>query len=155
MPTPAKDDAEFAQRFWQKVDKGPGCWIWTGASNRLGYGSVRRRPLVYSAHRLSYELTYGLIRDGLWVLHRCDNPPCVRPDHLFLGTQRENNEDCARKQRGRRIGTPTSKLTESDVLQVRSLYEDGLTQRQIAETFGVTQVTISNVIRGRTYAYVN
>jgi DNA-directed RNA polymerase specialized sigma24 family protein len=154
VPSPAKTEAEFRQRFWEKVNRTPDCWTWTGAANRTGYGSVRRRPHMYAAHRLSYEFAYGPIPEGLWVLHRCDNPPCVRPDHLFLGTQRENNEDCSRKQRRRRIGTAGAKLTELYVRQIRSLYIGGLTQREIAERFAVTQVTVSNVIRGRTYNYV-
>jgi len=77
--------------FWDRVDKSGDCWLWTG--NRfpagLGYGRFIRWP----AHRIAYELTHGSIPDGLCVLHSCDNPPCVRPDHLFLGTITDNNAD--------------------------------------------------------------
>ncbi len=154
MPVPARTDAEFEQRFWEKVKKSRGCWLWTGASNRLGYGFVRRRPKLYSSHRLSYELAHGPIEDGMWVLHRCDQPACVRPDHLFLGTQRDNNNDRTAKGRGRRVGTSGAKLTEDQVRQARLLYAGGLTQREIATRFGVTQTAISNLICGRSYSYV-
>jgi DNA-directed RNA polymerase specialized sigma24 family protein len=109
---------------------------------------------MYSAHRLSYELANGPIPPGMCILHSCDNPPCVRPDHLSVGTKRENNDDCTRKERRRRVGTPLAKLSEEDVRNIRISYEEGQTQRDIAGRYEVTQVTISNVIRRRTYTYV-
>jgi hypothetical protein len=91
-----------AERFWAKVQKSDGCWLWTAAARKNGYGIfAERRPRsrTYSAHRLSYELTFGPISSGLSVLHRCDNRRCVRPDHLFLGTARENTQDMIAKGR--------------------------------------------------------
>jgi hypothetical protein len=93
----------LGERFWLKVRKGEGCWEWQGARLPHGYGhlSVPDRGHV-NAHRIAWELTNGEIPDGLWVLHHCDNPPCVRPDHLFLGTAQDNVDDSIRK--GRRSG---------------------------------------------------
>lgn len=93
-------------RFWSHVDKTGDCWLWTASvfKDRYGYGkfnaaSEKPTRVVY-AHRFSWELANGPIPDGLWVLHHCDNPPCVRPDHLFLGTQSANVADMHSKGRG-------------------------------------------------------
>lgn len=86
-PRPSVSD-----RFWANVQQTTGCWPWTGATSR-GYGKILDHGQMKSVHRVSWELTYGSIPDGLGVLHRCDNPPCVRPEHLFLGTATDNNRD--------------------------------------------------------------
>jgi HNH endonuclease len=97
------------ERFWGYVIRGDGCWSWSGPIQKpFGYGILnvqetgRRHPKRIRAHRFSYELHFGAIADGVWVLHHCDNPPCVRPEHLFLGTQIDNMRDMALKSRGRR-----------------------------------------------------
>lgn len=88
-----------SERFWDKVDKSADCWLWTSAKNMDGYGEMlvgrgsNGRYKWERAHRMSYRLAIGPIPKGLWVLHRCDNPPCVRPDHLFLGTAADNAHD--------------------------------------------------------------
>ncbi len=89
------------ERFWAKVRKSDGCWEWTGAANRQGYGRIAlgRASGPRRAHRIAWELTHGPVPDGLWVLHHCDNPPCVRPDHLWLGTRADNARDCRLKGR--------------------------------------------------------
>jgi len=90
-------------RFWSKVDKTEDCWLWTGRPDRDGYGRLRYhdgdRWTTRQSHRISYEIHVGLVPPGLCVLHHCDNPPCVNPDHLHLGTIADNNNEC--KQRGR------------------------------------------------------
>jgi hypothetical protein len=92
----------FAERFWEKVQKvdGDACWEWTGAKYANGYGEFSvRRSVAKPAHRVAWALTHGSIPDGFWVLHRCDNRKCVRPDHLFLGTAQDNSDDMWAKNR--------------------------------------------------------
>src|SRR6185437_10128924 len=116
------------QRFWPKVAVDPhGCWQWTGKKDTHGYGVLLRSPLLPKqtlAHRFSWEIHNGPIPDRLCVCHRCDNPLCVRPDHLFLGSIADNNKDMWMKKRGRHrvftgSGHPRAKLTEHDVREIR------------------------------------
>lgn len=126
------------------------CWVWTGSRNGAGYGTVTIDGRSDFAHRLAWTLTYGRIPPGKRVLHRCDNPPCVRPSHLFLGTQSENLIDAVTKGRG-----GTAKLTVSDILTIRDLLAEGLSQQAVADRFHVSQVTISLVHRGRTWSHAD
>ena len=91
----------LAERFWSKVSKSDGCWLWVAFRDRNGYGRFGTSALNRStlAHRTSYSLTFGDIPEGMHVLHKCDNPPCVNPDHLFLGTDKDNAQDCKAKGR--------------------------------------------------------
>lgn len=86
-------------RFWAKVEKTSGCWFWRGAAFRHGYGQFKIHQRVFQTHRLAWEFTHGDIPAGLWVLHKCDTPLCVRPEHLFLGTARDNTQDAIAKGR--------------------------------------------------------
>lgn len=100
--------AKFIEKFWARVDKSGGdnaCWSWTGALYRNGYGSVYLRPKLYlRTRRVAYELTHGEIPDGLYICHRCDNPPCCNPAHLFAGTAKDNFEDMVKKGRSTVFG---------------------------------------------------
>lgn len=106
MPRPNEDAATRRQRhlmrFWQRVDKSGDCWLWMGARDRDGYGQFSIGPKQSKAHRFAYEIEYGPLPAGRLVCHTCDNPPCVRYHHLFLGTNEDNLKDMARKGRSTR-----------------------------------------------------
>ena len=143
------------ERFWPKVDRSAGpeaCWPWTGTQNAsLGYGQIGRGGMgagMAYAHRVSYELANGAIPDGMCVLHRCDNPPCVNPAHLYLGTIADNNRDAKAKGRtalGERNGQ--AKLTDEQVREIRRIHgSGGVTQRSLARKFGVQFMQISRIV---------
>lgn len=90
---------EIIESFWSKVDKTETCWLWTKSKYRHGYGCFCAMGTRHKAHRVSYEIAYGKIKDGLFVCHKCDNPSCVNPDHLFLGTHKDNALDMVNKGR--------------------------------------------------------
>ena len=146
--------------FWKRVSMPhpDECWVWQGATSRFGYGILRFAGKAYKAHRLAWLLTSGEIPDDRWVLHRCDNPPCCNPQHLFLGTHLENMQDMARKGRGKKergedIGI--SKLKESDIPAIRELHAvHKMSQEEIGRLYNVSQVAISCVIRGKTWKHV-
>lgn len=144
--------------FWRRVDKGAGCWIWNGpvdASRRYPRISWRRRKI--SAHRFSWELHNGPIPEGLCVCHHCDNPICVRPDHLFTGTHGDNMRDMFAKGRRtivRGSHQGQSKLVESDVKDIRRFYANGTTQVVLAAKFSVDQTTISRIVLRQSWQHI-
>jgi hypothetical protein len=156
----------LAERFWRDTEKSDGCWLWRGAINHNGYGltSIRGRGLL--AHRASWLLHFGSIPTGMFVCHHCDNPPCVRPDHLFLGTAEANNRDKARKGRSprgdhngaRRMNerlphgerSPHAKLSSAQVDEIRTRYATGeISQSQLGRTYGVSQGHIWRILHHR------
>lgn len=148
-------------RFWNKVIKTEGCWNWIGCKiGKMGYGQfrfVKNGKIQNRAHRVSWIIHNGEIPDGLLVLHKCDNPLCVRPDHLFLGTDLDNATDRMKKGRftppiGERNGR--AKLNQSDVLEIRRLYYGGMYQSMIAERFGVSQCIVSNILTGKSWKHI-
>lgn len=151
------------ERFWVKVDKTGGpdsCWPWTAARHYKGYGQFTWRVSYgvfeeRSAHRTAWELAHGPVLDGLHVLHRCDNPPCCNPAHLWLGTNAENNADMMRKGRhvvplGEAHGR--SKLTRDGVALLHLL---GLSIPKAAKLFGVSGTTIWAVRHGKVWGSVD
>lgn len=154
------------RRFWPHVTKTDKCWIWTGAlAGRDGRGQVRidirdgsgkviAVQSVY-AHRFSWELHKGTIPDGLFVLHKCDVPSCVNPDHLFLGTHAVNMTD--RNKKGRQAkgeSHPRAKLKESDIHLIRQMRQAGKTHKAIADFFGVCRTTIRVILAGLHWKHV-
>lgn len=137
-------------RFWRHVEKLEGddaCWNWRAHRDDKLYGlfGVRAGKTVY-AHRFSWELANGPIPDGLWVLHKCDNPSCVRPKHLFLGTHQDNMKDQAAKGRTTRGELDgMAKLTASQVVEIRTLLDRGRKGVDLARTFSVSIATISRI----------
>lgn len=151
--------AEQMRRFWKKVVLTSECWLWKG-TRRSGYGFVSWKTedgarVEYRAHRVAYEIAFGAIPEGLCVCHKCDNPACVRPGHLFLGTRADNNADKDRKGRGVYVGGEAhgmSKLNANIVATMRTIYREGKTpMRVFVQQYGVCHSTIRNAIRGATW----
>ena len=143
----------FEERFNLKYTKTPGCWNWAASLNLDGYGNIWRDGRTVLAHRASWELFKGPLPKGLLVLHKCDNTACVKPEHLFLGTQKDNMNDMAAK--GRRARCPgekhgMAKLTWDQVREIRRL-KGTATLRVIAKQFGVAHNTINYIHLGRTW----
>lgn len=146
--------ASTKERFESKFTVTPGCWIWIGGKDKYGYGQFGEGGRNYRAHRYSYELYVGPIPDGLCACHKCDNPSCVNPDHLWPGDDKQNAEDRtakgrSAKQNGEKNGL--SKLTDGQVLEIRSA--QGL-QRELAEQYGVDQSLISLIKRKKVWAHI-
>jgi len=157
------------ERFWEKVKIGAesDCWEWTGHiyhpspanPNKLPYGKFFANSKLFLAHRYSYELHNGPIPPGMSILHKCDNPKCVNPAHLFLGTHADNMQDVYQKGRkslkgfGAGEGNSHSTLTDDDIRKIRSLFPIHST-REIAEIFGVTQEHISRIVARAVWKHV-
>lgn len=133
-----------AARFWDRVRIGSrlDCWPWTGTKTDKGYGQLKLDGRAIGAHRISWALHRSPIPDGLQVLHRCDNPSCVNPAHLFLGTPADNMADMVAKGRQK----PKAKLTAAQVVAIRG---DKRLQKHIAADYGVTLAAISHIKTGR------
>jgi hypothetical protein len=154
------DNSTLEQRFWRKVFKDEDCWEWEGQKHNAGYGRLDRvvkgkRTPMY-AHRISWQLHYGSIPRGMHVLHRCDNPSCVNPTHLFLGTQRANNADkIAKNRQAMGVKFPHAKLTPSKVRAIRRKYaKGGITLQQLAYLYGIAFGQIGAIIRREAWKHV-
>lgn len=147
----------FEERFWAKVQKTPTCWLWKESKTNKGYGRIKRDGRNVLAHRASYELTYGPIPEGegyhgMCVCHTCDNRVCVRPDHLFLGSQGDNMADKKEKSRaasGDRNGR--AKLTAEQVLAIRAATGS---QVKIASAYMVSKSLVGYIRTGKLWAHV-
>lgn len=141
--------------FWGYVNKTDGCWLWTGGvSARYGMFGIKRK--IMRAHRVAYILANGSIPKGLLVCHSCDNPLCVNPDHLWVGTQEDNMNDARKKGRmlkGEENGN--SRLSDNIVQIIRNDYSAGrMNQYELAKRFNVSQRNISKIVRYETWRHV-
>ena len=160
--------ANLMGRLWAAVEKTESCWLYRGFCDPTGYGIIsdgtgpHRNKRV---HRLSWEQHYGPIPDGMLVCHHCDVRNCIRPDHLFVGTEKDNTDDMVSKgralfqtdperlrQQGSKHGE--SKLTEEQVIEIRRLRAEGKRQWEIAQQFGVTRGLIGHIVRRQAWAHV-
>lgn len=171
-PTTYGLTSKVISRFWSKVDRqsGDGCWNWLIGRFPNGYGMFSVKPKTLYAHRIAWVLTFGEIPEGMYVCHTCDNKRCCNPAHFFLGTAADNNRDCQekgrvssgekhaatvspiRRARGERNGF--SKLSDSDVVDIRELLKQGLSQQSVGNKFGVSQRTVSLISRGQAWSHV-
>lgn len=147
------------ERFWSKVNKSSGCWLWTASTQTGGYGQfsvldARGHYVPRRAHRVSWELAFGQVPDGLCVLHRCDVRTCVNPDHLFLGTRADNTADMVTKKRQKRGLRGEDVLTAEEVGAMRELRMRGRSAREIAEAYGVGEKTAWAIVTGRSWRHL-
>lgn len=149
------------ERFWEKVDKGEPdeCWEWVGTKNPKGYGHIEINGKEVRAHRFSWEIHNGPIPEGLCVLHKCDNPGCVNPAHLFLGTYADNAQDMIAKGRDNKArgeASGNAKLTEQDVREIHALLKCCYLSRQtIGEMFGVTRAAVGAIKTGKNWGWLD
>ena len=148
------------KRFWDKVDKSSDCWEWLAGKVPSGYGAFLFNGKLQGAHRVSFQLTHGPIPEGDYygtagVLHRCDNPSCVNPDHLFLGSPSDNMRDKVEKGRDNaRKGSdhPNAQLCDLDVWLIKNI--EGQTTRVIADWFGIAPANVYGIRSGRIWSHI-
>ena len=158
-------DTKFIRGFQQRYNMLPdnGCWEWTGPYDKDGYGAIKRLGKTYRAHRISYEIHKGKIPVGLMVLHSCDNPMCVNPAHLSIGTAKDNSDDMISKGRKAVIRgadalrghrNAQAKLTALEVLRIRRGASEGRAQSHLAREFGVSEATIHSIITRKSWRHI-
>lgn len=145
-------------RFWSNVQRGDGCWIWSGHIDALGYGRFRIAGVTDRAHRAAWFFSNGRIPTGMEICHRCDNPSCVRPQHLFLGTHQENMDDMRLKGRSapqvndyRGTRNPRARLTEQ---QARHVKYSNDRVCDLAAQFGVPRETLYSIRNGKNWRHL-
>lgn len=159
MPGCRTADKPLERRLWSRVDRSGGpdaCWPFLGSpGNRGGYGQILVDGHNTPAPRAAWIVANGPIPDGLLVCHRCDNPPCCNPRHLFLGTHADNTADMVEKGRGKRppalrgVAHPGARLRDEQVKSIRLRLAEGVSQRQIARQYGVSQSQVSHIATGK------
>lgn len=152
-------DFTVRRRFWTKVDTSSiTCWEWQGGVAHNGYGRTHFRGRSQYTHRVAWQLVHGSIPDGMCICHHCDNPSCVRPSHLFLGTHAENTRDAVRKGRwARQTGENShkAKLREKDVHEIRRLYATGeITLVVLSGMYRVAWQTVNKIVRRRSWKHI-
>lgn len=157
-PRPLRATLEERLLARREVDQESGCWLWCGPCNDRGYGRLSIANRTVSAHRAAASVWLGFdLKSRAFVLHGCDNPPCFNPDHLWIGSQRENVAD--RDAKGRRAAPNGAKngravLSEEDVVEIRRRAADGERHEDLATQFAVSRSTVGHVCRARTWSYL-
>jgi hypothetical protein len=152
--------AKFVEsRFWKKVNKTEYCWEWMGSRHPDGYGYIIYNGFLARAHRVSWEIHFGTIPEGMIICHTCDNRGCVNPTHLFIGNQSDNVKDMINKGRSPCIGhggetNVKAKLTQQDVDNIRILISEGYTNKYISNKYNVAPHTISYIRHGKSWTRV-
>jgi hypothetical protein len=147
------------KRFWNKVDikSDDECWLWKGGKDRYGYGRFYLDKKDVIAHRISYELHNNKqIKNGLLILHSCDNPNCVNPHHLSEGTYQDNQDDCVnRKRKPVGIHHNSSKLTDNDIIEIRNKYHTGNhTYQQLSIEYNISRSQIERIVNKKSWRHI-
>jgi hypothetical protein len=142
-----------------QIDPVTGCWNWTASKDTHGYGHLRHQGRIRLAHRFSYELHCGPVPEGMQVCHKCDNRVCLNPDHLFIGTWRDNMLDKlakGRQSRARQYGNknPAAKLSEADIIAIRRA-KGSVLQKDLALKYGVDRAHISQIQSGKRWGHLS
>lgn len=138
---------KLPETFWSKVIKTESCWRWTGARNKRGYGLFNICGKLQSAHRLAWSEIHGAIGAGLYICHKCDNPSCVNPDHLFAGSARENQVDSSLKGR-----TARQKIDHRQAMQI---FHFPASNSETGKRFGVSKNTVTKIRTRKTWAWIH
>ena len=151
-------DESLIARFWEKVTiNEDGCWDWTAHQGFWGYGVIWAAGTMQKAHRVSWAIHNGAIRPGTCVLHHCDNPPCTRPDHLYLGSLQDNMDDMVRRGRGnapRGENNKSAKLTEAQVRLICAELKTGVSQPSIAARYNISTFQINAIKNGHAWRHI-
>jgi len=155
----------FIRRFLNMTEKSEDsdCTLWWGGCDKDGYGTIKHEGRTLRAHRVAFEIAKGPVPPGLVVMHSCDNPQCVNTKHLSAGTIRDNNRDMMRKGRNRAVKgskkqrgilNARSKITSLQAVRIRVRASQGESQEKLAKEYGVSQTTISKIIRRELWRHV-
>lgn len=147
------DFSSIASRFWEKVKKTDSCWLWMAGTNKYGYGKFFINGKDTGSHRISYMLSFGFVSKNVFICHTCDNPPCVKLDHLFLSTPQGNMDDKVKKRRHMYGNNHTNaKITKEDVRVIKRRYlTEKISQSKLGEEYGVHQAHISKILCGKVW----
>lgn len=153
-----KIEQKYIDRFWTKVDKTSSCWIWAAGKTPMGYGMFNINGKNRAAHRVSVILDNRDPR-GFVVMHKCDNPSCVRPDHLIVATQKDNMMDMSRKGRchtnhAKGINAGHNKLTEEQVHEIRRSHKLGQSQKSLAEQYKLNGTTVFDIVHRNIWKHI-